>query len=194
MTLGFCIIFCATQRFALMLRKCALGLELRCSDTKLRSCHGDPPCQPAHQMKSAVSYSEHDLLIFSSDFCGKKKPNNNKKLDCVFTLRYSSQRRTTFISRPRFKAGEFDSFNRWAFVLDRGCTCVLRLCFHPLIGPAEAPSPSNGPAAAIAAVLWKRTCLETDGAGERVGTARDEPHICRSQGIGPQTVRDYTVE
>lgn len=110
---------------------------------------GDPPCQPAHQMKSAVSYSEHDLLIFSSDFCGKKKPNNNKKLDCVFTLRYSSQRRAPFISRPRFKAGEFDSFNRWAFVLDRGCTCVLRLCFHPLIGPAEAPSPSNGPAAAM---------------------------------------------
>lgn len=67
----------------------------------------------------------------------------------MFTLRYSSQRRTPFISHPRFKAGEFDSFNRWAFVLDRGCTCVLRLCFHPLIGPAEAPSPSNGPAAAM---------------------------------------------
>lgn len=110
---------------------------------------GDPPCQPAHQMKSAVSYSEHDLWIFSSDFCAEKKTNNNKKLDCVFTLRYSSQRRTPFISRPRFKAGEFDSFNRWAFVLDGGCTCVLRLCFHPLIGPAEAPSPSNGPAAAM---------------------------------------------
>lgn len=42
--------------------------------------------------------------------------------------------------------------------------------------------------------LTGRTCLETDGVRERVGTVWDELHICRLQGIGPQPVRDYTVE
>lgn len=42
--------------------------------------------------------------------------------------------------------------------------------------------------------LTGRTCSETDGVRERVGTVWDELHICRSQGIGPQPVRDYTVE
>lgn len=42
--------------------------------------------------------------------------------------------------------------------------------------------------------LTGRTCSETDGVRERVGTVWDELHICRSQGIGPQPVRDYMVE
>lgn len=67
-------------------------------------------------------------------------------------------------------------------------------------GPGEEKKKQNATArpyptaAAATHQLTGRTCSETDGVRKRVGTVWDELHICRSQGIGPQPVRDYTAE
>lgn len=55
----------------------------------------------------------------------------------MFALRCSSHRRTPFISHPCFKAREFDSFNRWAFVLDRG----VHMCVEAEFSPSDWPEP-----------------------------------------------------
>lgn len=75
-----------------------------------------------------------------------------------------------------------------------GGTCALMLHHDFWLAQARRKPPHVLAAAMAMHQLTGRTCSETDGVRERVGTVWDELHICRSQGIGPQPVRDYTVE
>lgn len=118
-----------TLHYALMLRKCALAIRFRCLDKKNRGPVGWPSLSafaPVEELRHIMIYWFF-LLIFVVE----------KKLACMFKLRCSSQRHAPFISHPCFKAREFDFFNRWAFVLDRG----VHMCDEAVFSPSDWPEP-----------------------------------------------------
>lgn len=75
-------------------------------------------------------------------------------------------------------------------------TLEVLMLFHPVIGSETTQKTSFRLTAQqqCSGSPSMQTCLETDGLREHIGTDWDELHICRSQGIGPQTAGDYTEE
>lgn len=92
-----------------------------------------------------------------------------------------------------WKADHFSFLSRWHTPTPqpRWWWCAV---FYPSIGSSSLKSQLPSHSTTAIQRLTKQTCLETDGVRERVGTVWDELHICRSQGDGPQTIGDYTVE
>lgn len=125
------------------------------------------------------------VLAFLSDVSAHRNRPHLTALLCV-----PNQRNTTPLSSVTLWSWIKATLSRASFYLflSRG-----HMCSNACLTSSDWPS-SWKTRARSTHQLTRRTCSETDGVRERVGTVWDELHICRSQGIGPQPVRDYTVE